>query len=55
MHLCKELSLHVLMAIIACKLAFVRTRKQMDVVRKKPRQIHPLENQKDKNAKSLRV
>lgn len=35
MHLCNELSLHILMAIIACKLAFVRTRKQMDVVRKK--------------------
>lgn len=35
MHLCNELSLHILMAIIACKLAFVKTRKQMDVVRKK--------------------
>lgn len=35
MHLCNELSLHILMAIIACKLAFVRTGKQMDVVRKK--------------------
>lgn len=32
MHLCKELSLHILMAIIARKPDVVRTMKQMNVV-----------------------